>query len=82
MTQERGCFDFLGYRFLRTRKGKLIRIPSPKSEKRLREKLKKHTRRTNGKSMEEIIRRCNQEVRGWFAYFKHGNRWLFKTLDG
>jgi len=81
MTQERGCFDFLGYRFLRTQKRKLIRFPSPKSEKRLREKLKKPTRRTNGKSMEEIIRRCNQVFKGWFAYFKHGNRWLFKTLD-
>ena len=82
MTKERAHFDFLGYRFLRTRKKKLIRIPSPKSGKRLREKLKVPTRRANGRSMEEIIHRCNRVLRGWFAYFKHSNRWLFHELDG
>jgi RNA-directed DNA polymerase len=82
MTQAREYFDFLGYRFLRTGKGRLIRFPSPKSVKRFREKLKRLTRRSNGQSMEEIIRRCNQILRGWFAYFKHSNRWIMKTLDG
>ena len=82
MTEEYGYFDFLGYRFLRTRKGKLTRFPSPKSKKRLREKLKKPTRRTNGKSMKEIIRLCNRVLKGWFAYFKHSNQWSFCEIDG
>jgi RNA-directed DNA polymerase len=82
MTEERGYFDFLGYRFVRTRKGRLIRLPSPKSVKRLREKLKKPTRRANGKSMEEIIRCCNQVLKGWYAYFKHSVRWPLRDLDG
>lgn len=82
MTQARAYFDFLGYRFLRTAKGKQIRFASPKSEKRLREKLKLHTRRTNGHSMEEIIRRCNPILKGWFEYFKHGMRGLLRELDG
>ncbi len=75
-------FDFLGYRFTRTKKGRLGRYPSPKSEKRLREKLKKLTRRCNGKSMEEIINRCNKVLKGWYEYFKHTSRWTLKTLDG
>jgi RNA-directed DNA polymerase len=75
-------FDFLGYRFKRTKKGRLGRFPSPKSEKRLREKLKKPTRRCNGKSMKEIINRCNKVLKGWYEYFKHTTRWTLKTLDG
>lgn len=82
MTEIDGCFDFLGYRFKRTKKGRLAKFPSPKSEKRLREKLKKPTRRANGKSMEEIIRRCNIVLKGWYAYFKHGGKWALNTLDG
>lgn len=82
MTEAGGYFDFLGYRFKRTTKGKLIRFPSPKSETRLREKLRRPTRRTNGKSMEEIIRQCNEVLKGWYEYFKHGSKWTLRALDG
>lgn len=63
-------FDFLGYRFLRSKKGKLIRLIRPKSKQKLRATLKPLTKRTNGKSMETIIARINPVLRGWFAYFK------------
>jgi len=80
---ERGeSFDFLGYRFKHTTKGRLRRFPTPKSEKRFREKLRRVTRRANGHSLEEIIKRCNRILKGWFEYFKHATKWTFKTLDG
>lgn len=82
MTIPGAYFDFLGYRFRRTRKGRLAKIPSPKSEKRLREKLKRPTRRANGKSLEEIIVRCNRVLKGWYEYFKHSSKWALKALDG
>ena len=81
LTEAGGHFDFLGYRFWRTTKGKLTRFPAPKSEKRLREKLRKPTRRANGKSMEEIIRQCNKMLEGWYEYFKHGSKGIFRVLD-
>lgn len=74
-------FDFLGYRFKRTRKGKLDRFPSPKSEKRFRQKLQRETKRNNGRSLEEIVRRCNRIIRGWFEYFKHASKWSLRSLD-
>ena len=40
-------FDFLGYRFKLSKRGKMIRFPSPKSEKQLRGKLRTLTRRAN-----------------------------------
>ena len=82
MTEARSHFDFLGYRVYRTKKGKLTRYPSPKSEKRLREKLRKPTRRTNAHGMKEIIRRCNKVLKGWYEYFKHSSKRMLQALDG
>src|SRR6478735_3310008 len=45
-------FDFLGYRFKRSRRGKMMRLVRPKSLRKLRETIKPRTRRNNGKSME------------------------------
>ena len=81
MNQLGEYFDFLGYRFKLSKRGKMIRFPSPKSEKRFREKLRGMTRRANGKSMEEIISRCNIVMEGWFEYFKHSNKWALMDLN-
>lgn len=70
MGQSRACFDFLGYRFLRTDKGKLIRLVSPKSLRKLRENLKPPTRRCNGRCLPAIIAILNPRLRGWFNYFQ------------
>lgn len=75
-------FDFLGYRFKHTLKGKLARYPSTKCEKRFREKLRPLTRRANGRGMDEIVRCCNPVIRGWYEYFKHSAAWVLRTLDG
>jgi len=75
-------FDFLGYHFAHTRTGKLDRWPREKSVRKLKDSLRAVTRRGNGHSIEQIIRRTNGITRGWYEYFKHGNRWTFPALDG
>ncbi len=64
-------FDFLGYRFKRSRRGRIIRLVRPKSLRKLRETIKPKTRRNNGKSMEAIVADLNRTLKSWFAYFKH-----------
>jgi RNA-directed DNA polymerase len=64
-------FDFLGYRFKRSRGGRLIRLVRPKSLRKLRECIKPKTRRNNGKSMDAIVADINRTLKGWFGYFKH-----------
>ena len=73
---ERGGFDFLGYHFERG-----MKWPREKSEKKLREAIREHTRRTNGKGLEEIIQRINLTLRGWFGYFKHSHKTTFAGQD-
>ena len=70
MTQPEAYFDYLGFRFLRTKKGKLIRLIRPKSQKKLRDSLKKPTQRANGKSLRAIIAGINPKLQGWFTYFR------------
>ena len=82
LSQDRASFDFLGYRFLRTRKGKLIRLIRPKSKQKLRQSLKRPTKRANGKSMEAIIALINPKLKGWFAYFQHAHWSELKEMDG
>ncbi len=83
MTQPGAWFDYLGYRFIRTvARRRLIRVPRPKSIQKLREGLRSVTRRCNGHSLDEIIRRVNTRLRGWFEYFKHSCRTVFEEIDG
>jgi RNA-directed DNA polymerase len=74
-------FDFLGYRFKRTRMGKLNWWPRPKSMQKLKDRLRAETRRANGRSLDEIIQRINPKLRGWFEYFKHAHRTTFADVD-
>jgi RNA-directed DNA polymerase len=39
------------------------------------------TKRKNGDSLLFIIRQLNQTLRGWFTYFRHCNRVVFRDLD-
>lgn len=70
-------FDFLGYRFEAGR-----RWVRKKSLKALKEKLRSKTRRTRGVSLKSIIEELNPILRGWFGYFKHAQKRVFKELDG
>jgi RNA-directed DNA polymerase len=59
-------FDFLGWHF---RGGK--KWPRKKSLQKLQEKLRPLTRRTNGRSLGEIIAKVNPILRGWHGYFRN-----------
>lgn len=74
-------FDFLGYHFARTRRGKLDRWPRRKSLAKLKATLREQTHRANGKSLQATIQTVNRTTQSWFAYFKHSNRWTFRDLD-
>jgi RNA-directed DNA polymerase len=81
MTTAGSHFDFLGYRFKQSQRGKIIRLARPKSLSKLREAIKPKVRRANGKSMEVIIGEVNRTLQGWFAYFKHIHVSEMKVID-
>ncbi len=75
-------FDFLGYRFKRSRQGELMRLVRPKSLRKLRESIKPRTRRNNGESMQAIVADLNRTLSGWFGYFKHVKANELSGIDG
>jgi RNA-directed DNA polymerase len=74
-------FDFLGYRFQTTRRGRLARWPRKKSEQKLKATLRAKTKRTNGHSLPVIVADVNRTLRGWFDYFRHSCRGTFEEVD-
>jgi RNA-directed DNA polymerase len=75
-------FDFLGYHFQTTRRGRLTRWPRKKSMQKLQDTIRAKTKRTNGHSLTCIIADVNRTLRGWFGYFQHSCRTTFVTVDG
>lgn len=75
-------FDFLGYRFQRSKRGRLMKLVRPKSQRKLRATLKPKTRRTSGKSMEAIAADLNRTLKGWYEYFKHAKPSELNGIDG
>lgn len=70
--------QFLGYRLLPEGKLEL----APKSLKRAKDKIRQLTRRTQGNSLEAVIRRLNKYLIGWMNYFKlTDSDWRYKELD-
>lgn len=74
--RERGGFDFLGYHFERG-----YRWPRESSLRKLKDAVRAKTKRANGHSLDDIIRRVNYTLRGWFEYFKHSHKTTFPRLD-
>ena len=70
-------FDFLGWHF---RGGK--KWPRKKSLQKLQDKLRPLTRRTNGRSLREIVARVNPILRGWYGYFRESHRTGLSGPDG
>lgn len=81
LNQEREGFDFLGYRFQRTRTNGIRRWAGDKACKRLRDRVRPLTRRTNGTSMTTILDELKPILRGWAAYFKHSNASTLQQVD-
>lgn len=69
-------FDFLGYSF----RGKL-RFPRGKSNTKERDAIRRLIPRKSGHSMAFIIHRLNQNLRGWYAYFRHCHWSIFEEYD-
>ncbi|HET6630235.1 MAG TPA: group II intron reverse transcriptase/maturase [Woeseiaceae bacterium] len=70
-------FDFLGYHFEAGR-----RWVRKKSRDSMRDRIRAKTKRTCGRSLDQIIEELNPMLRGWFAYFKHANPYEFRQMDG
>ena len=75
-------FDFLGYRFKRTKRGRMMKLVRPKSLRKLRESIKPRIKRTSGRSMEAMVAELNRKLRGWYGYFKHADPNVMQTVDG
>ena len=82
MTQAGGHFDFLGYRFWKSRKGNIRRFVRPKSKQKLRQTIKPLTRRANGHSMETLVKKLTPILRGWYNYFKQASVQDLREVDG
>jgi RNA-directed DNA polymerase len=76
-THAPGGFDFLGYHFERGR-----HWPRKSSLRKFREAIRFKTPRKSGQSLPAIIADVNRTARGWYGYFKHSRRWVFRELDG
>jgi group II intron reverse transcriptase/maturase len=75
---EKETFDFLGFTYRRVtnrKTGKRVTLfsPSKKSQKRLREKVKKILNPRSPITREEYIQRTNRLICGWVNYFRIGN---------
>ena len=74
---QKGGFDFLGYHFERG-----LKWPRQKSLDKFKDTIRNKTRRTQGKSMQEVITGLNPTLRGWYEYFQHSHGNIFKDIDG
>lgn len=70
-------FDFLGWHFRGNKKW-----PRKKSVQKLQDKLRPLTRRSNGRSLSDIIAKANPTLRGWHGYFRDSIPTRLNSLDG
>lgn len=49
---------------------------------KFKDTVRNKTRRTQGKSIQEVIASLQSVMRGWYQYFKHSHWTTFKPLDG
>ncbi len=80
LTAAGGHFDFLGYRFYRSRTG-LRHFIRPKKAAAIRDTLRDLTPRHSGRSLEATIARLNPVLRGLFEYFQHSGGSSLKDID-
>jgi RNA-directed DNA polymerase len=74
---EREGFDFLGYHF----RGRQ-HWPRHKSLVKLRDTLRRKTRRNAGRCLRFILSDVNKTLCGWFGYFQHSLKTAFVDVDG
>jgi RNA-directed DNA polymerase len=69
-------FGFLGYSF----RGR-FRFPRDKNHRKLMNKIRELTKRSNGHSLESIVDKLNPMLQGWFNYFRHCLWNIFEDYD-
>jgi RNA-directed DNA polymerase len=74
-------FDFLGYRYKCSRRGRLVKLVRPKSLQKLRDSVRARTKRTNGQSMQAVVEGLNRTLQGWYGYFKHARPTVMVEID-
>ena len=68
MGPPKAHFDFLGFRFWRSKtSGSIRRFIRPKSMKKIKASIKPHTRRCNGRSIEAIANLLRPKLQGFFG---------------
>lgn len=82
MTKAGNSFEFLGYHFEHTKRGRIRRWPRSKSIAKLKDTVRYITRRNNPHSLEVICSLLLPHMKGWFQYFKHSSSSTFSGLDG
>ena len=70
-------FDFLGFRIQRrpkpgTNQRHVYTYPSKRSLQAIKDKIRVLTRRSNHRTLTDLLRRLNPVLRGWCNYFRHG----------
>lgn len=72
---------FLGFSLGVSSKGTYVR-PCQQAKKRLKQSLKKITKRNRGRSLDELFREIDQKMVGWLNYYGIGKMKVFiKSLD-
>ncbi len=70
-------FDFLGFHFEAG-----MKWPRKKSVKKLRDTIRRKTKRSRSGSFETIIEDVNRTLKGWFVYFQDSHYTTFGYVDG
>ena len=76
VNSAKDTFQFLGYVF-----GPWGRTPRPSSVNKMRDAIRRKTRRLDGRSFRVIIRGLNRTLHGWYRYFRYGTESTLKALD-
>jgi group II intron reverse transcriptase/maturase len=61
---------FLGFRFRRTRNGKVKRCVAPESLDKMKKRVREITARNGGRSMRSVVSALRSYLTGWKAYFR------------
>ena len=73
---------FLGYAFTRDRRGAVRLTAAERSKQKLKEKVREITRRTGGRSLEQVTEQLRPLINGWKQYFRLvDSERVFDSLD-
>jgi RNA-directed DNA polymerase len=78
-----GGGKFLGYSFWRTKEGQVRRAVAKKPLEKMKERVRKITKRPGGKSMRQVFEELSGYLRGWKDFFRLAETpRILRSLDG